>query len=76
VENITKSRVSIIFKKKPKTIIRGKNNIPIPDRILTAIRKIKPMTKAFILPLFIVIILLPFQNGKQKPSASILLTEG
>jgi hypothetical protein len=49
MENITKSRVSIILKKKPKTIIIGKNNIPIPDRMLTAIRKIKPMTKAFIL---------------------------
>jgi hypothetical protein len=49
MENITKNKASIIFKKKPKTIIRGKINIPIPDRMLTAIRKIKPMEKAFIL---------------------------
>jgi hypothetical protein len=52
--NITKHRESITFKKKPKTMIRGKSNIPMPDRTLTAIRKIKPTAKAFILspPLF------------------------
>jgi len=49
MENITKSNPSIIFKKRPKTINKGKSNIPIPERMVTAIRKIKPMAKAFIL---------------------------
>ena len=52
MQNITKSRTSTILKKKPKTIIIGKSNIPMPVKTLTEIRKIKPTAKAFILSPF------------------------
>jgi hypothetical protein len=76
MENITKSSANIIFKKKPKTIIRGKSNIPIPDRMLTAIRKIKPTAKAFILPpSFFTIIPLPLQIQIKIQFPSIIYPE-
>jgi hypothetical protein len=57
MERITKSRASSICRKRPRTIIRGESNSPIPARMPTAMRKSKPIAKAFILgiiPLFIV----------------------
>ena len=48
MENIKKSRAKIILKEKPKTKINGKSNMPKPARTLAAIKKIKPIKKAFI----------------------------